>query len=168
MFLLCPWCPLYPWRHSVPQRLASLQCVLDALQCLALSAELEKSLALEVEEVLLAYHRLMRQRASREHTCERPADYGVVIGDAAGPPREMDAKLQRGLQAVASDRDGGARHRPSIPFPHALDRERLRVGHQPVAIHRDAAGVPEKPEAPRIGRARRHSAEADCFEDSLH
>ena len=47
----------------------------------------------------------MRQRAAGEDVRERAADQRVVIADAAGAPREVDAELQRGLDALAADRD---------------------------------------------------------------
>ena len=51
---------------SVPQRLSGLQRVLNPLERLPLAAQLEERLALEVEQVLLADRRLVRQRAAGE------------------------------------------------------------------------------------------------------
>src|SRR5438093_270075 len=88
---------------SVSQRLPGLQRVLNALERLALPAQLQKRFALEIEQIQFADRRLVRQRAAGNHVCERAADRRVVIADASGAPGEMHAKLQRGEHAVAAD-----------------------------------------------------------------
>src|SRR5436190_8975320 len=104
-------CRVRSWTGDprlVPKRLAGLERVLNSLERLALSAELQKCLALEVEQILFGHGRLMRQRPARQNPRKRAAQQGIVIADAAGAPREMHAQLQRRLQIVAADRDGGA------------------------------------------------------------
>ena len=64
----------------------------------------------------------MRQRAAGEDVRQRAADDRVVIADAAGAPREVDAELERRQHAVAADRNRRARRRPLIALAHALER----------------------------------------------
>src|SRR5471032_1791577 len=113
---------------SVPQRLAGFERVLNPLERLALAAELQKRLALEIEQVLFRDGRLMRQRSARQNPRERPADERVVIADASGTPGQMDAELERGLQAVAADRNRGPRRQRVVALARALERDGLRVG----------------------------------------
>src|SRR3974377_1046253 len=68
-----PWIPgtsTSADRTSVPERLARLERVLDALQRPALAAEPEKRLALEIEQVLLRHRRPVWQRAARQDVRE--------------------------------------------------------------------------------------------------
>src|SRR5256885_7622863 len=150
-----------PYMRLIAQRLPGLQRVLDALQRLPLAAQLQERFALEVEQVLLGDGRLVRQRAAGDHVRERASDDRVVIADAAGAPREVDAELQRGEHALAADGNRGARLAPLIAFADALERVRLGVLHQAIAVHRDRIRVAEEPEAPRVGGARRDLREAD-------
>ena len=83
--------------------------MLNPLERLSFAAQLQKRLALEVQQILLADRRLMRQRAAGEDVGERASDDGVVIADAAGAPREMDAELERGQDALAADQDAPSR-----------------------------------------------------------
>src|SRR5262245_12446961 len=80
---------------SIPQRLPGLQRVRDALQGLALAAEAEERFTLQVEHLLLVERRRVREVAAGEDPGELASDRGVVIADAAGAPREVDAELQR-------------------------------------------------------------------------
>src|SRR2546429_3845335 len=100
---------LAPRTSSVSQRLPSLQRVLNPLERFRLAAQLQKRLSLEVEQILLAYRRLMRQRAAGQDRRERSADQRVVIADAPGAPGEVDAELERGQHSFAADRNSGAR-----------------------------------------------------------
>src|SRR5438876_515527 len=88
---------------SVPERLASLQCVLNPLESLALAAELEHRLALEIEQILLAHGSRMGQRSAGHDERERAADQRVVVADSSGTPSQMEAELQRCQHRVAAD-----------------------------------------------------------------
>src|SRR3954464_12352802 len=69
----------------VPERLAGFQCVLDALERLALATQFQERFALQIEEVLLADRRLVRQCASR----------AVVGGGGARRPRRLASAGRR-------------------------------------------------------------------------
>src|ERR1051326_674080 len=153
---------------SVSQRLPALQRVLNAFERFPLAAQFQKRFALEVEQVLFADRRLVRERTSREDVRERPADDLIVIGNAPGAPREVDAELEGRTQRFAADGNGRSRRRTLIPLARALERELLRIGDQAVAIHRDAVGFAQKTELPRVLGARRHGREADGLENRLH
>src|SRR5438067_9355328 len=155
-----PW-PCSTITRSVPQRLSRLQCVLNPFQCLALAAQLQERLALEIEQVLLGYRGLLRQRSAREHIRERPADGRIVIGDPAGAPREMDAEFQRREHAVAADANAARRRRTLISFVHTVKRELFRIGHQAIAVHRDAIRLPEKSERSCLGGAGRDARKSN-------
>src|SRR5436190_7072044 len=71
---------------SVPQRFARLERVLNALERLALAAQLQKRFALQIQQILLADGRLMRERSARQNRRERAADERVVVADAPGAP----------------------------------------------------------------------------------
>src|SRR5688500_10873229 len=79
----------------ITQRLARFQRVLDALLCLPLAEETQECLALEIQQLLLGDDRRMRQRASSHDGGQLPADQRVVIADAPGAPRQVNAKFQR-------------------------------------------------------------------------
>src|SRR5947208_8159705 len=136
----------------VTQRLACLERVLNPLECLSFSAELEERLALELEQVLLGDSRLMRQRSAGENPCERPAKQRVVVADTSGAPSKVDAELQCCLQVLAAHRDCRARRMRLIAFACAFNRRRLRIRNLTFAIHRDRVGLPKKSQFPRIGR----------------
>src|SRR5262245_32781905 len=129
--------------NSVPQRLAGFERVLHALERLALAAQFQERLALEIEQMLLADGRLMGQRAAGEHVRQRASDERVVIADSATAPGQMDAELERGEQAVAAHGNRRTRQLALVPFANPLERERLGVGHQPLPVHRDAIGIAE-------------------------
>src|SRR5207248_10343948 len=84
---------LFPIRCgiSVPQRLTRFERVLNALQCFSFSAQLQEGFTFEIEQILLAHRRLMRQCAAGEDVRERASDDGVVIADTTGAAREVDA-----------------------------------------------------------------------------
>ena len=120
----------------VSQRLSGLQRVLNALERLALAAQLEKRLALEVQEVLLADRRLMRQRAAGQDVGERAADDRVVIADPAGAPGEVDAELDRRQHRLAADRNRGPRHGPLVAL---AARARARTPWRRPSAARDSS-----------------------------
>ena len=104
------------------KRLARLERVLDPLERLALAEQAQKRLALEIEQVLLAHRRRVRQVAAGEDVGELAADERIVIRSPAGAPREVNAKLQRRAERRATDRNRRARRRLDITFAHAFER----------------------------------------------
>src|SRR6476620_2603249 len=88
---------------SVTQRLAGLQCVLDALLGLPLANQAQESFAFQVEQVLRAKPRRVRNPASSHDHGQRASDQGVVVADAPGPPREVNAELERRQHRVTPD-----------------------------------------------------------------
>jgi len=66
--------------------------VLDAFLSLPFGNEAEKSFALEIQQVLFADRRRVGQRAAGHDGRELSADERIVIADATGAPREMDAR----------------------------------------------------------------------------
>src|SRR5204862_6465940 len=121
--------PTPPCLHaalaSIPQYLSRLQRVLNAGQRPAFAAQLQERLALEVEQVLLADGRLVRQRTACEDVGERAPDHRVVIADPAGAPGEVDAELQRRKHTLAADGNRRARNRRTISFARTLERQRF-------------------------------------------
>src|SRR3954468_13907338 len=99
--------------------------MLNSLERLSLAAQFQERFALQIEEVLFADRRLMRQRAAGEDVGERAADDRVVIADPSGAPGEMDAELQRREQRFAADRNRGPRRRPLVTLARPLERELL-------------------------------------------
>src|SRR5207244_7691 len=91
--------------YSIPQRLPCLQSVLNPFERFSLAAELEERFAFEVEQILLANRCRVRQGAAGHHECEGSADDRIMIADPAGPPGEVDSKLQRSEHSVAANRD---------------------------------------------------------------
>ena len=90
---------------SVPERLSGLQRVLNPFQRLRFTAEAEKRLALQIEHVLFADRRLMRQRSTRQHRRQGSSDHGVVVADPSGAQSQVDAELQRSEEPFAADGD---------------------------------------------------------------
>ena len=90
------------------------------------------------------------------------------LADAPCAPREVDAKLERSRDRAAADRDRHARRRRLIAVADALQRSRLRVGHEPIAIHRDGIHRTQVTEPLRVGTARRRLGEADQLERALN
>src|ERR1019366_6641925 len=160
-FLVCSF------EFSVSERLARLQSVLNPREGLGLAAQLEKRLALEIQDVLLADRRLLRQRAAGQDERQRAADERVVVADSAGAPREVDAELERGEHALAANADGCADGWRTIAFAHALERDGLRIGHESIAIHGDAVDVAKEPETSCVRGAGRGFSEADGLERVL-
>ena len=88
--------------------------------------------------------------SARHDRRELPADQRVVIADAARAPGEVNAELQRREHRVAADGNRRARRRRLVALRDALQRVRLCIGDQPLAIHRD--GV--RPDGDSRGAAR--------------
>src|ERR671937_1607538 len=117
-----------PWsmiRTSVPQRLAGFERVLDTLQRPPFAAKLQKRLALQIEELLLADRGLVRQRSAGENPGERASYQRVVIADAASPPGEMHAEFQRRQHAIAADGNRRSRRRRVVASAGSLQRDRF-------------------------------------------
>src|SRR5262245_47920514 len=65
----------------VPQRFTRFQRVLNPLLRFPLSHELQKRLALEVEQMLLGHRRRMAQGAAPHHRGQRAADQRIVVAN---------------------------------------------------------------------------------------
>src|SRR5687768_3240817 len=124
--------PLTTNHQLVPQRLSGLERVLDPLLRLALRHQAQERLSLQIEQLLLRDGRRMWERSSRHDRRQLATDEGIVIADACGAPRQVDAELERRAHAVAAHRDRGTRHGRLISLAHALQRALLGVGEQPV------------------------------------
>ncbi len=142
--------------------------MLNPLERLSFAAQLQKSLALEIQQILFADRRLVRQRTAGEDVRERPSDDGVVIADAARAPGKVYAELECGEHAFAAHENARPRRRALIAFPHALERMRLGVRKETLAVHRDAVRLVEKTQTPCVCGARRDAREPDRFEHALH
>src|SRR5918993_1321377 len=90
---------------SVPQRLARLQGVLHPFLGLPLADQTHEGFAFEVEQMLFADSGRMRHVATSHDRRQLASDECVVIADAPGPPREMDAQLQGREDRIAADGD---------------------------------------------------------------
>ena len=128
------------------------------LERFLLAAQFQKRFTLEVEQVLLADHGLMRQRAAGEHVGERAADDRVVIGDASGAPCQVESELERGQDASPPTGIEVARRRTLVAVARRVRARTLSRRPSPLAIHRDAIGVAEKAEAPGVRGAGRDLA----------
>ena len=69
----------------------------------ALAGELEKGLALEIEHLLFAQSGAMRDVAARQDAREVAANRRVVIADASGSMRQVDAERERGIDIGSAD-----------------------------------------------------------------
>src|SRR6516165_4158506 len=136
-------------RPSIPERLARLQRMRDALEGLALTAQAQKRLALEIQHLLFRERRRMREIAAGEDPRELSADERVVVADSPGAPGEVNAKLQRGEHPFATDAEGGARLRGPVAL---RDRKRLGLGvrDQAVAVHRDSVAASQEAQRARV------------------
>src|SRR5688572_26425870 len=128
---------------SVSQRPSGLQGVLNALLGPALAHEAEERLALEIKQLLFGDRRRMRQHSSSHDGGERPADLRVVVANPAGPPRKVDAQLQRGQHRVAAYRNRRSRQGRMVPLADPLQSPCLRVLQQTVAVHGEGVGGPK-------------------------
>src|SRR3954452_3936435 len=79
---------------SIPQRLPGLQRVRDAVLRLALAAQAQEGLTLQIQQLRLGHHTEIRQASPGENRRERAADERVVIADAARPPGQIDTELE--------------------------------------------------------------------------
>ena len=75
----------------------------------------------------------------------------IVIADAAGAPGEVDTELQRRGDAAAADGNRRARRRRLIAVADALQRPRLRIRHEAIAVHRDRVDRTQVAEPLRVG-----------------
>ena len=80
--------------------------MLDSLQRLALTAQLQERFALEIEQMLLAHCRLIRQRSASEHAGQRPADNYIVLTDSAGSMGEVNPQFKGGPYRVSANPHG--------------------------------------------------------------
>src|SRR3954470_14510245 len=152
----------------VPERLAGFQCVLDALERLALATQFQERFALQIEEVLLADRRLVRQCAAGKNVGQRAADDRVVVANPPAAPGEMDPELQGGEHGVAANDDARAWRRTLVSLADAVERQFFRICHQTLAVHGDAVGLIEKPETPCVGGAGGDLGEPDRLEYALY
>mgnify|MGYP003704887393 CR=1 FL=1 len=67
--------------------------------------------------------------------------YRVVVADSARTPGEVDAERERCHHGVSADGNGRARGRRLVAVRHALERTRLGVGDEGIAVHGDAVHV---------------------------
>src|SRR4026207_934032 len=85
----CPSCLRGPSSSTlVPQWFSGLQRVLDSFLRLPFGDKAEKSLAFEIQQILLANRGGMGQRSSSHDRGELSADDRVVVADAPGTPGE--------------------------------------------------------------------------------
>ena len=75
----------------------------DPLLCFSLAAQAEKRFALEIEQLLLAHRCRVGAVSTRQDPRQLAADHRVVIADAAGAPRQMNAELECRQQTLAAD-----------------------------------------------------------------
>src|SRR5438105_1676392 len=83
-------------QTSIPQRLPCLQCVLNPLLCLLLTAKRLEPLALEIQNVLFADRRTGRDVAAAQHFGDLCAQPHFVISDVFALAHEVNAHLERG------------------------------------------------------------------------
>src|SRR5262245_34173419 len=110
----------------------------------------------------------MWQRSTGKHLRERSSNDGVVVADSTGSPRQMNAEFERGKDAVAAHRNCRSGGRCVVTLAHLLERKRLGVGEQPVAVHGDGVFVAEKTKRRGLGPTRRHLGEPNRFKSPLH
>ena len=82
-------------------------------------------------------------------------------------PGQMHAELQRGQHAFAANGNRRATGWRPIALPHALERHRLGVGHQPFPVHRDAVEWAQIAKGFRVRGARRGLCKTDRFKNGL-
>ena len=58
----------------------------------ALAAQADKRLAFEIQQMLLAHRRRVRQGAAGENAGQLSSDERVVVADAPGAPRQVHAE----------------------------------------------------------------------------
>src|SRR6185369_17701406 len=120
----------------VPQWFSGFQRVLNAFLRLPFGNKAQKRLAFQIQQILLGKCCGVGKRSTRHDRRELPANERVVIADASGTPGEMDAEFQRREDGVTPDRNCRSRRGWLIAFGNALQRSRLRVRNQSLAVHR--------------------------------
>ena len=108
------------------------------------------------------------KRSAGHDRRERSADQRIVIADASGAPREVDAELQRRKDRIAADGNRRARRGRLVTVRDSLQRFRLGIGNQPLAVHRHGINGSQVTEPLRIGCAGGYFREADGFERPLY
>src|SRR5579864_1632631 len=79
---------------SIPQRLPRLQRVLYPLLRLPLAAQRFESLALQIQQILLAHRRSRCHIAAAQHLGHLVADLLLMVADVLALPHQMHAQLE--------------------------------------------------------------------------
>src|SRR5207302_8744481 len=83
-------------QTSIPERLPRLQCVLNPLLRLLLTAKRLEPFALEIKDVVFANRRTGRDVASAQHFGDFCAQLDFVVCDVVTLAHEVNAHLERG------------------------------------------------------------------------
>src|SRR5574340_1494401 len=117
----------------IPQRLAGLQRVGDALLGFTLTAEADERLALQIEDVLLRNGLWRGDRSAGKDISELSGHDAVVFGGVFAAHEHVNAEPGRGIKFLPEDADFRGRGR-MISGTNHCQRRLLRIGNLAVAI----------------------------------
>src|ERR1700688_1245865 len=106
---------------SIPQWLARLQGVGDALLGFAFAAEGDERFALQVEDVLFADELRRRERAAGKDVGEFVRDESIVFRYIFAAQQHVDGELGGGAKLLAEDADRRVPRRGRRLAPFAAD-----------------------------------------------
>src|ERR1035438_3755871 len=161
-----PLRPLADARGSVSQRLSGLQHVLHAFLRLALAAQAEEGLPLQIQQVLFGDGLTAGQGSAAQYVCQFLSYHGIVIRDVIGLPRQIDAGLEQREIFGATHFHIGARHAGGVAGRDGQGQS-LGIVDEALGVHGDLVLRAQQAEIAGFRGAGRDLGVGDQFEGFL-
>src|SRR5687767_14972736 len=168
MSLLIPPLLSHTSEPSVSQRLTRLQHVRDPFLRLAHTDQLQKRFALQVQKILLGNSRSVIQVSTSQNPRQLRANLGIVIGNISRAFHLMNAEFQSCESGFAQRQNVCSLLRSDVATRRERQHLFLRVGNQPILVHRNRIVRRQKTQTSCFFSRGRNFRQRDRLKSALH